>query len=86
MTAQMYVQNDTSNDDDDEEEDEGKDKEDARMSKPDEVRAEESPASHPSDAESTGNNTGVNPAPPGSQPPGASARSPPATTVVGVNN
>ena len=84
--AQTYVQNDTSNEDDDEEEDDGKDNEDARMSEPEVVRKEESPASQPSDAVSTRNNDGVNPAPQGSQLLGGSERSSPATTVMGAYN
>ena len=85
MMAQTYVQNDTSKEEDDKKDDDDEDNKDDRMSEPEEVRKEESSVSQPSDAESTGNNAGVNPAPQGSQPPGALARSPPAKTVVGAD-
>ena len=53
----------------DEEEDDDENNDDAHMSEQNEVGKEESPASQPSNAESTGNNVGVHPAPPGSHPP-----------------
>ena len=71
---------------DDDEKDDDENNGDAHMSEQSVVREKESPPSKLSDAESTGDNAGVNPAPPGSHPSGASARPPPAKPVVGEND